>query len=307
MSKKITVIGAGKVGATTAQRIVEKNLGNVVLLDIIEGIPKGLALDILESSPVEGFSSKIVGTNDYADTKDSDIVVITAGLARKPGMTREDLLKKNAEIISSVVRQVSEQSPNAILIMVTNPLDIMTQLAKKVSGFPKERVIGMAGVLDSARYRTFIAESLNVSATDVEAMVLGGHGDEMVPLPRYTKVKGKPLSDLLPKEKIEALVERTRKGGAEIVGLLKTGSAYYAPSSSAVAMVEAIVKDTKTIFPCAAYLEGEYELNDVYCGVPVKLGSKGLEEIVKLDLTAEELAALKKSAQIVKENFEKLI
>ncbi|MFC1510966.1 malate dehydrogenase [Candidatus Margulisiibacteriota bacterium] len=306
MMKKITVIGAGKVGATTAQRIAEKELGHVILLDILEGIPQGLALDIQESAPVESFASNVTGTNDYKDTKDSDIVVITAGLARKPGMTREDLLKKNAAIIKSVVEQVAKYSPKAILIMVTNPLDIMTQLAKQVSGFPKERVIGMAGILDSARFRTFIALELNVSPKDVEAMVLGGHGDAMVPLPRYTKVKGKPISKLLPPDKIETLVERTRKGGAEIVGYLKTGSAYYAPSASVVAMVNAIVNDTKETLPCSAYLEGEYGLKDVYVGVPVKLGSQGVKEVVKLELTSEELTALQKSADIVKINFESL-
>jgi len=302
--KKITVIGAGHVGATAAQRIVEKELGDVVLLDIIDGLPQGLALDMLESGPVEGFKSMITGTNDYQDTKDSDIVVITAGLARKPGMTREDLLLKNAEIIKSVVSQAAELSPNAILVLVTNPLDIMTQLAKEVSGFPKERVVGMAGILDTARYRTFISLETGVTGKDIEALVLGGHGDAMVPLPSYTKVNGKQISEVLPADKIEALVERTRKGGAEIVGYLKTGSAYYAPSSAAVQMVEAIVKDSKETYPCSAYLEGQYGLNDVYVGVPVKLGAKGAEEIVEIELTAEEKEALTASAKIVKENFE---
>lgn len=302
--KKITVIGAGHVGSTTAQRIAEKALGDVVLLDIVEGLPQGLALDILQSGPVESFTGSVIGTNDYKDTKDSDIVVITAGLARKPGMTREDLLIKNAEIIKSVVEQTVAQSPNAILVLVTNPLDIMTQLAKEVSGFPKERVVGMAGILDTSRYRTFISLETGVNAKDIEALVLGGHGDSMVPLPSYTKVSGKPISEVLPADKVEALVERTRKGGAEIVAHLKTGSAYYAPSSSAVQMVEAIVKDTKDTLPCSAYLEGEYDLSDVYVGVPVKLGAKGIEEIVKIDLTNEESTALKNSAEVVKKNFE---
>ncbi|MBU0672958.1 MAG: malate dehydrogenase [Candidatus Margulisbacteria bacterium] len=306
MRKKITVIGAGNVGATTALRIAEKELGDVVLLDIVEGLPQGLGLDLYESSPISGFDSKIIGTNDYQDTKGSDVVVVTAGLARKPGMSREDLLQKNAAIIKSVVQQTAKYSPDSIIIIVTNPLDIMTQLAKKISGFPKNRVLGMAGVLDSGRMRSFIAEALNISVKDVSAMVLGGHGDAMVPLPRYTCVSGKPITDLLPADKISAIVERTRKGGAEIVNLLKTGSAYYAPSAAAAQMVEAIIKDKKVVLPCAAYLEGEYGLKDVYIGVPAKLGSNGIEEIIELKLSAAELSALKKSADVVKENVNKL-
>ena len=306
MRKKISIIGSGHVGATAALKIAEKELGDVVMLDILEGIPQGLGLDLYESSPIEGFDSAVKGTNNYEDTKDSDIVVVTAGLARKPGMSREDLLLKNTEIIKSVIDQVKKFSPNSILIMITNPLDIMTQLAKKVSGFPKNRVMGMAGILDSGRFRSFIAEALNVSVKDVHTMVLGGHGDAMVPLPRYTTVSGIPITELISADKINAMVERTRKGGGEIVKLLKTGSAYYAPSSAAAEMAEAIIKDTKRILPCSAYLEGEYELNDVYVGVPVKLGSNGVEDIIELKLTADELSALKKSAGIVKENFNKI-
>jgi len=303
MRKKISVIGAGHVGATTAFRVAEKELGDVVMLDIVAGLPQGLGLDLHESSPVGGFDSRIAGTNNFEETKNSDVIIITAGLARKPGMTREDLLFKNAEIIRSSVEQVKRFSPDSILIIVTNPLDIMAQLAHKVSGFPKNRVVGMAGVLDSARFRTFIAEELEVSVKDVQAMVLGGHGDAMVPLPRYTTVAGIPITELLCKEKIDALCRRTRDGGAEIVGLLKTGSAYYAPAASAAEMAEAMLLDQQRLLPCSAYLEGEYGLKDVFIGVPVKLGSAGAEGIIELKLTDIENEALKKSAQVVKENF----
>lgn len=307
MEKKVTVVGAGFVGATTARRIVEKDLADVVLIDIVEGMPQGKALDLMETAPIEGYEAKIIGTNDYQDTKDSDVVVITAGLARKPGMTRDDLLKKNAEIITGIVENIAKQSPNAILIIVTNPLDVMTHLAKKVSGFPSERVLGMAGILDSARYRYFISEALeDVSPHQVHAMVLGGHGDTMVPLPRYSTVNGIPIEQLLPKDKIEAINDRTRKGGAEIVGLLKTGSAYYAPSASAVEMVKSILQNEKKILPCCVYLDGQFGLKDVYCGVPAKLSSKGLEEVVEIELTDDEKAELHNSAEHVRENVAKL-
>ena len=300
---KITVVGAGNVGATVAQYAVEKELGDVVLVDVIEGIPQGKALDLAQAGPVHGYDSALVGSNAYDETANSDIVVITAGMARKPGMTRDDLLFKNAEIVGSVVEQVASRSKNAILILVTNPLDAMVQLAWKKSGFPPERVIGMAGVLDSSRFRTFIARELNVSVENVTAFVLGGHGDSMVPLPRYSTVAGVPITDLLPKEKIDALVTRTANGGAEIVNFLKSGSAYYAPGASAVEMVEAILKDKKKILPCAAYLQGEYGLRDVYLGVPVKLGAGGAEAIVEISLTEEESSALRKSADAVRELF----
>lgn len=304
---KITVVGAGNVGATAAQRIAEKQLAeNVVLLDILEGIPQGKALDMWESGPVEGFDSDIIGTNDYKDTADSDIVVITAGLPRKPGMSRDDLLEKNTQIVKSVTEQVVQHSPNAILVIVSNPLDVMTYVAYKTSGFPKERVVGMAGILDTARYRNFIAQELNVSMKDIQALVLGGHGDSMVPLVRFTTIAGVPLSELMPQDKIDAIVQRTRKGGGEIVNYLKTGSAYYAPSAAAVEMVDSIAKNRMRILPCAAYLEGEYGLNGVYVGVPVKLSSKGIEEVLELNLTDEEKAALKNSADDVAENIKKL-
>jgi malate dehydrogenase len=303
---KITVVGAGNVGATAAQYIVEKELGDVVLVDVIEGIPQGKALDLAQAGPVHGYDSALTGANGYDDTANSDIVVITAGMARKPGMTRDDLLFKNAEIVGSVVEQVARRSPNSILILVTNPLDAMVQLAWKKSGFPAERVIGMAGVLDSARFRTFIARELNVSVENVTAFVLGGHGDTMVPLPRYSTVAGIPITDLLPKEKIDALVARTANGGAEIVNFLKSGSAYYAPGASAVEMVEAILKDKKKILPCAAYLNGQYGTQGLYVGVPVKLGSKGVEQIIEIKLTPDEQAAFNKSAASVRELVEKL-
>src|SRR5438270_2206748 len=303
---KITVVGAGNVGATAAQYAVEKGLGDVVLVDVIEGVPQGKALDLAQAGPIHRYDSTLVGSNGYDETADSDIVVITAGLARKPGMTRDDLLFKNAEIVGGVVEKIVALSRNAILILVTNPLDAMVQLAWKKSGFPAARVIGMAGVLDSARFRTFIAQELNVSVENVTAFVLGGHGDTMVPLPRYSTVAGIPITDLLPKEKIDALVTRTANGGAEIVGLLKTGSAYYAPAASAVEMVEAILKDKKKILPCAAYLEGEYGINGLFVGVPVKLGRAGVEQIIEITLTTDEQAAFKKSADAVRELVDKL-
>ncbi|MHB1048801.1 MAG: malate dehydrogenase [Bacteroidota bacterium] len=304
---KITVIGAGNVGATAAQRIAEKELANeVVLVDIVEGVPQGKGLDMYESGPVEGFDTKVTGTNTYAETAGSDIVVITAGIPRKPGMSRDDLLNTNAGIIKSVTEQVCKTSPNAILIVVSNPLDVMVYVAQKVSGFPRERVIGMAGVLDTARYRTFIAMELGVSVEDITALILGGHGDSMVPLPRYTSVAGIPLTELMPQEKIDAIVKRAQNGGIEIVNFLKTGSAFYAPSSAAVQMVEAIVKDKKRILPCAVMLNGEYGIKDTVVGVPVKLGRKGLEQIVEIKLSAEEDALLKKSAADVKVNMEKV-
>ncbi|GAB1351099.1 malate dehydrogenase [Ignavibacteriales bacterium] len=305
--KKITVVGAGNVGATAAQRIAEKHLAeNVVLLDVIEGIPQGKALDMWESAPVEDFDSSVIGTNDYKDTAGSDIIVITAGLARKPGMTRDDLLMKNAEIVKSVTEQIVPGSPNSVIVVVSNPLDVMTWVSMKTSGFPKHRVVGMAGILDSARFRLFIAKELNVSVMDVQALVLGGHGDSMVPLVRYSTVSGIPISELLPKERIDQLVDRARNGGIEIVNYLKTGSAYYAPSSSAVEMVDAIVKNRQRILPCAAYLEGEYGLDGMYVGVPVQLGSNGIEKIIELRLTDSELEELHRSANDVKANIAKL-
>ncbi len=297
---KITVVGAGNVGATAAQLAVEKQLGDVVLVDIVEGVPQGKALDLTESGPVEGYDSRITGVNGYEDTADSDVVVITAGIPRKPGMSRDDLLKTNYNIVKSVTEQVVGRSPNCILIVVSNPLDAMVQTAFRASGFSRNRVIGMAGVLDSARFRAFIAMELNVSVENVHAFVLGGHGDTMVPLPRYSTVSGIPITDLLPADTIERLVDRTRKGGAEIVGLLKT-SAWYAPGAAIVEMVEAILRDKKKILPCAAFLEGEYGINDLYVGVPVKLGEAGIEEIIQIELTLEERAELQKSAATVKE------
>ncbi len=303
---KITVVGAGNVGASVAQYAVEKELGDVVLVDVVDGIPQGKALDLLQAGPIHRYDSMVSGSNGYDETANSDVVVITAGLARKPGMTRDDLLFKNAEIVGSVVEQVVARSKHAILVLVTNPLDAMVQLAWKKSGFPHKRVIGMAGVLDSARFRTFIARELDVSVENVTAFVLGGHGDTMVPLPRYSTVAGIPITDLLSKEKIDALVTRTANGGAEIVNYLKTGSAYYAPAASAVEMVEAILKDKKKILPCAAYLEGQYRTKGVYVGVPVKLGRNGVEEIIEITLTPDEQAAFDKSAAAVRELVEKL-
>ena len=304
MRRKVTIVGSGNVGATAAHWIVDKELADVVLIDIIEGVPQGKALDLLQSGPVEGFDSHLVGTNDYSDSAGSDIVVITAGLPRKPGMSRDDLLMKNYAIVKGVTEQVVKYSPQCILIVVSNPLDAMVQTAYRVSGFPRNRVIGMAGILDSARFRTFIAQELSVSVENVHAFVLGGHGDTMVPMPRYSTVAGIPITELLPQERIDALVERTANGGAEIVGLLKTGSAYYAPSAAVTEMVEAIFKDKRKILPCAAFLEGEYGVDGLFVGVPVKLGRNGIEEIVRIDLRPEEDAALKKSAAAVKELVE---
>ena len=301
MRKKVTVVGAGMVGGTTAHRLADKELCDVVVTDIIEGLPQGKGLDLAESAPIEGYDSRVLGTNDYKDTANSDIVVITAGLPRRPGMSRDDLLKKNYEIVKETTEQVVKYSPNSILIVVSNPLDAMAQTAYKVSGFSKNRVIGMAGVLDAARMRTFIALELDVSVENVTAFVLGGHGDTMVPLGRNSTVAGIPLPELLPKEKIDAIVARTRNGGAEIVNLLKTGSAFYAPSAAIVEMVEAILKDKKKILPCAAYLEGEYGIQGLFAGVPVKLGARGIEKIIEIKLNAEEQAALEKSAAAVKE------
>jgi malate dehydrogenase len=304
---KITVVGGGNVGATAAQRLAEKELADeVVLVDVVDGLPQGKGLDMYESAPVEGFDTKIIGTNSYDVTAGSDIIVITAGLPRKPGMTRDDLLNTNTAILRSVTEQAVPKSPNAIIIVVSNPLDVMVYVALKVSGFDRHRVIGMAGVLDTARFRSFIAMELDVSVEDVTAFVLGGHGDSMVPLPRYTSVAGIPLTDLLPQEKIDALVKRTRNGGIEIVNFLKTGSAYYAPSAAAVQMVESIVKDKKRILPSAVYLEGEYGLTGTVAGVPVKLGKNGVEQIVEIRLTADEQAALKASADDVRANIAKL-
>jgi malate dehydrogenase len=301
MRKKITVIGAGNVGATCAHRLADKQLGDVVLIDILEGVPQGKALDLLEAGPIEGYDVRVKGTNDYADTANSDVVVMTAGFPRKPGMSRDDLLKANYEVVKGTIEKVAKVSPEAFLIIVTNPLDAMAQTALKVSGFSKNRVIGMAGVLDTARFRTFIAEALNVSVQNVQGFVLGGHGDTMVPVPRYTTVAGIPVGELMPKDKLDAIIDRTRKGGGEIVSYLKTGSAFYAPSAAAVEMVEAIFHDRKKILPCAAYLEGEYCINGLYVGVPVKLGKNGIEEIIQINLTTEEQAALQKSADSVKE------
>ena len=301
MDKKVTVVGAGNVGATTAQRLAEKKLCDVVLIDIIEGVPQGKALDLAEAAPIEKHDASIIGGNNYEASEKSDVVIITAGIARKPGMSRDDLLSTNAKIMKSVTEQIVRFSPDAVLIIVSNPLDAMCHVAYKASNFPRNRVIGMAGVLDSARFRAFISMELNVSVENTHASVLGGHGDTMVPLPRYSTVAGIPVTELISKERIDALIERTRKGGAEIVGLLKTGSAYYAPASAAVEMAEAILKDKKKILPCAAYLEGEYGINDLFIGVPVKLGSNGIEEIIQITLTDEESAALQKSADAVKE------
>src|SRR5271163_4400443 len=301
MRKKVTIVGAGNVGATAAHWIAAKELANVVLLDVMEGVPQGKALDLLQAMPIEKRDVSIIGTNDYADTKDSDVVVITAGIARKPGMSRDDLLNTNYKIMSDVVGKVVHHSPNCILIVVSNPLDAMAQAAYKISGLPRERVIGMAGILDSARFRTFIAEELKVSVENVTAFVLGGHGDTMVPLPRYSTVAGIPITELMDAATVARLVQRTRDGGAEIVKYLKTDSAYYAPSAAVAEMVEAILKDKKKILPCAAYLQGEYGIHDYFIGVPCKLGAAGLEKIIEIKLTPEEDAALKKSAAAVKE------
>jgi malate dehydrogenase len=301
MRKKITVVGGGNVGASCAINLALKELGDVVLVDVVEGIPQGKALDMLQMGPVEGYDVSLTGANDYAPTANSDVVVITAGLARKPGMSRDDLLVANHEVVKSVTEQIAKYSPNAILVLVTNPLDAMCWTAFMTSKFPKNRVIGMAGVLDSARFRTFIAQELNVSVENVTAVVLGGHGDTMVPVTRLSNVSGIPLEELIPAERLAQIVDRTANGGAEIVKHLKTGSAYYAPSASAVEMVEAILKDKKKVLPCAAYLEGEYGINGLFVGVPVKLGSKGIEQIYEIKLNAEEKAKLAKSAGAVQE------
>jgi len=301
MDKKVTVIGAGNVGATAAQRLAEKELCDVVLVDIIEGVPQGKALDLAEAAPIEKHDAHLIGTNSYEDSAASDIVIITAGIPRKPGMSRDDLISTNAGIVKNVTQNVKDLSPDAVIIIVSNPLDAMCHVAFEASGFPKNRVIGMAGVLDSARFRAFIAMELNVSVENTTAFVLGGHGDTMVPLPRFSTVAGIPITELMPKEQIDALVERTANGGAEIVGLLKTGSAFYAPASAAVEMAESILKDKKKILPCAVYLEGEYGINDLFIGVPVKLGANGVEEIIEITLTSEEKAALENSAKAVQE------
>ena len=304
---KITVVGGGHVGATTAQRLAELELAKeIVLLDILEGMAKGKALDLWESAPVQGYDSRLVGGSDYALAQGSDIVIVTAGLARKPGMSRDDLLKKNAEIVGGIAKEIRDRCPQAIVLMVTNPLDVMAYVALKVTGFDRKRVIGMAGVLDTARFRSFIALELDVSVRDVMAMVLGGHGDSMVPLPRYSTVAGIPLPHLLSNDRIEALVDRTRKGGGEIVELLGSGSAYYAPSAAVVEMAVAIVRDQNRILPCSAWLQGEYGLSDVFIGVPVKLGDGGVKEIVEIELTGEEKKALHASAADVKETMSKL-
>ncbi len=300
MKKKVTVVGAGNVGATAAQRLAEKALCDVVLVDIAEGLPQGKALDLAEAAPIEKHDSRLVGTNDYEATADSDIVIITAGIPRKPGMSRDDLVKTNKGIMQSVVENVAKKSPNSVLIVVSNPLDAMCHIAFEASGFPKNRVLGMAGVLDSARFRCFIAEELDVSVENTHAFVLGGHGDTMVPLPRYSTVAGVPITEMMSADRIEALVDRTRTGGAEIVSLLKTGSAFYAPASASVEMAESILQDRKKILPCAVYLEGEYGINGLFIGVPVKLGKDGIEKIIEIKLTDEENTALQKSADAVR-------
>ena len=298
---KITVVGGGFVGATAAHWAAAKELGDVVLVDIIEGMPQGKGLDLMEASPVEGFDAQVIGTNDYADTANSDVVIITAGIPRKPGMSRDDLLNTNTNIVKAVTEQVAKYSPNSFLIIVSNPLDAMVYVAHKVSGFPPNRVMGMAGVLDSARFRTFIAMELGVSVKDIQAFVLGGHGDTMVPLPRYTTVSGIPIPDLMDQKRIDALVERTRKGGGEIVSLLKTGSAFYAPSAACVQMATSILKDQKRILPCAAYCDKEYNVGGYFVGVPAMLGVGGVEKVIEIKLTAEEKAAFDKSVEAVKE------
>ncbi len=304
--RKVTVIGAGNVGATTAQRIIETGLADVVLVDIVEGLPQGKALDLAEAAPVVGYDVKVTGTNDYADTAGSKIIVVTSGLARQPGMSRDDLVAKNAGIVAAVVRQAVAVSPRAIIIVVTNPLDAMCHVAMQASGFPRERVIGMAGVLDSARFRHFIAAELDISVRDVRAFVLGGHGDTMVPLPRYSTVGGVPITELMTEERIAALVDRTRNGGAEIVALLKTGSAYYAPAASVVEMAEAIMLDRRRILPCAVYLQGEYGIDGLFVGVPAVLGDGGMERVIEINLSDDEKAALDHSAAAVRELVVKL-
>jgi malate dehydrogenase len=304
MRSKITVIGAGFVGSTLVQRLAERDYADIVMFDIIQNMPQGKALDLLQAGPVLGYDSLVVGTNDYADTANSDIVVITSGFPRKPGMTRDDLVKKNQEIVSQVTQEVIKHSPNCIIIMVTNPLDAMAQLAYHTSGFPRNRVIGMAGVLDTARFRTFIAQELNVSVRDVQAYVLGGHGDTMIPLSRMCTVAGVPISQLISVQRIEQIVQRTRDGGAEIVKLLGMGSAYFAPSASVLQMVDSILLDKNMIMPCAVYLQGEYDIHGLFVGVPVKLGTRGLEQIIEIELTQDERSLLQKSAHAVKELVE---
>ena len=301
MRKKVTVVGSGNVGATVAHRLADKQLADVVMIDILEGVPQGKGLDLLEAGPIEGYDVRVKGTNNYADTANSDLVVMTAGFPRKPGMSRDDLLKANYDVVKSAIEQAVKYSPDSILIVVTNPLDAMAQTAYKVSGFSKNRVIGMAGVLDTARYRTFIAEALSVSVQNVQGFVLGGHGDAMVPVPRYTAVAGIPVGELMPKAQLDQIITRTRNGGAEIVNLLKAGSAYYAPSAAVVEMIDAIFNDRKKILPCAAYLEGEYGIKGLFVGVPVKLGARGIEQIIQIKLTPDEQAALQKSADADKE------
>jgi len=301
MRFKVTVVGSGNVGATAAQRLAEKGYADVVLVDIVEGVPQGKALDLMQAGPVEGYDARVTGSNRYDETADSDVVVITAGLPRKPGMSRDDLLMKNYEIVKGVTEQVVRFSPKCVLVVVSNPLDAMCQVALRVSGFPRERVVGMAGILDSARFRTFIAMELGVSVENVHALVMGGHGDTMVPLPRFSTVAGVPITELMNGDVIAKLVQRTRDGGAEIVQYLKTGSAYYAPSSAAVEMVDAILLDRRRIVPCAAYLQGEYGIRDLFVGVPVKLGARGIGSVIELKLTADERAMLQKSADSVAE------
>lgn len=303
MRKKVTIIGAGFVGSTCAHWIASKELADVVLVDIVEGIPQGKGLDLLEAGPIEGFDVSIVGTNGYEETKDSDVVILTSGAPRKPGMSREDLLKVNADITSSNIKKVVETSPNANIIVVNNPMDTMAYLAYKVSGFPKNRVMGQGGVLDAGRYRTFIAQEAGVSVEDVQAMLMGGHGDEMVPLPRFTTISGIPVTEFISEDRLHAIVERTKKGGGEIVQLLKTGSAYYAPSAATVQMVEAILKDKKRVLPASVYMEGEYGLNGVFFGVPIKLGANGIEQIIELPLTEEERQGVQRSADLVKSSI----
>ena len=304
--RKVTIIGAGNVGATTAEQIVAAGLADVVLIDIVEGLPQGKALDLNEAAPVVGYDVQVSGTNDYADTADSKVIVVTSGLARQPGMSRDDLMAKNAGIVGSVVREAAAVSPDAIIVVVTNPLDAMCHVALTASGFSPERVVGMAGVLDSARFRSFISDELQVSVRDIRGFVLGGHGDTMVPLPRYSTVGGVPITELMSAERIEALVERTRNGGAEVVALLKTGSAYYAPAASVVEMIEAILRDRRRVLPCAAYLRGEYGIDGLFVGVPVVLGNGGVEKVIEIALTDDERAAFHRSADSVRELLAKL-
>jgi malate dehydrogenase len=306
MRKKISIIGAGFVGSTTAHWLAAKQLGDIVLLDIVEGVPQGKALDLYEAAPIEGYDVRVIGSNDYADTANSDVIVVTSGAPRKPGMSREDLIKINADITRACISQAAPRSPNAVIIMVNNPLDAMAYLARQVSGFPKNRVMGQAGVLDSARYRTFIAMEAGVSVEDVQAMLMGGHGDEMVPLPRFSTISGIPVTQFISDDRLHAIVDRARKGGGEIVNLLKSGSAYYAPAAATAQMVEAVLLDKKRVIPVAAYLEGEYGLNDIYFGVPVVLGAGGIEKIVELQLDESETALVQKSADAVRSTIEVL-